>query len=106
MLYALLLVYTYLIIGLVMMLLNKNLPSYYIGLLVFFTIKWVINYRKCTISYLECKIRGVKREEGYLNRLMDDILDIRKEKDIYLILAIGITILYYHFYIKDNKLDL
>ena len=76
MLYALLLVYTYLIIGVVIMLLNKNFPSYYIGLLIFFTIKWIINYRKCTISYLECKIRGVKRKDGYLNRLMDDILDL------------------------------
>ena len=43
---------------------------------------------------------------GYLNRLMDDILDLRNENDIFLILALGGAILYYHFYIKENKFEL
>ena len=50
-------------------------------LLITFTVKIIINYRKCTLSYLECKIRGVKQEEGYLNDFFNRIFDIRNEED-------------------------
>lgn len=49
----------------------------------FFLIKWVTDYRKCTFSYVEVKLRGVKKEEGYLNYLLDSIIDVNKCSDRY-----------------------
>ena len=34
---------------------------------VFMLLKWIFNYRKCTFGYLECKIRKVEREKGFIN---------------------------------------
>jgi len=45
---------------------------------IYLLIKWVTDYRKCTASYLECKFRGVKKEQGYLYTYLDPILELRK----------------------------
>ena len=39
--------------------------SIYLG--IFMLLKWIFNYRKCTFGYLECKIRKVEREKGFIN---------------------------------------
>jgi hypothetical protein len=61
---------------------------------IYLLFKWITDYRKCTMSYLECKIRGVPKEEGYINRYLNPILNINKRPDRYLfyllILAIGL----------------
>ena len=44
----------------------------------FFLLKWIFNYRKCTISYLECKIRGVKKDDGIINQIIESILCLNK----------------------------
>ncbi len=58
---------------------------------IFLLIKWLSDYRKCTISYLECKIRGVRKESGYIYRYLDPILNLNRRADcilIYLFVAI------------------
>ena len=45
--------------------------------MMFLSLKIIFYYKKCTISYLECKIRGVKKEEGYLYRLLEGIISVR-----------------------------
>ena len=61
---------------------------------IYLLFKWITDYRKCTMSYLECKIRGVPKQEGYINMYLEPILDINKRPDRYLfyllILAIGL----------------
>jgi hypothetical protein len=95
------LVHFYLCIGIVFILLNKNLSNLYMTLLVFFFAKMVFNYRKCTISYIECKLRNVKKEKGYLYRFMGSIVDLRDthESVLYYIFA---SIIMYYYYIDKN----
>ena len=100
----LIIVYFFIFLGLFYILLNKNLPSAYIGILIFITLKTLFNYRKCTVSYIECKLRKVKREEGYLNRFLDQIIDLRCTDHAYILYLNVLFILYYHFIIKKNKL--
>ena len=87
------LIYLYLIIGIIFIIKNKKVPRVYLGLLIFITFKWIFNYRKCTISWLECKIRGVKREDGYINTILDNIIDVRYNKHIYVITTISLIII-------------
>lgn len=69
-------------------------------LCMFFLIKWIFNYRKCTISYIECKLRGIKKEEGFVFNIMEEILDINKSKYKYYIYIFIICV----FYINYKKL--
>ena len=48
-------------------------------------IKLVFNYRKCTFSYLECKIRKINKEQGFIFNALDEIYNLNKYKYIYLI---------------------
>lgn len=57
---------------------HKNLNKITMTLCVFLLIKWLTDYRKCTLSYVECKIRGVKKESGWIYQLMENIYDINK----------------------------
>jgi hypothetical protein len=70
-------------------------------LCVFFLIKWIIDYRKCTVSYIECKLRGVKKEQGVVYNIMEDILDINKSRYKYLIYIFVLFV----FYINFKKLN-
>ncbi len=68
---------------------------------IFFLAKWITNYRKCTISYIECKVRGVKKEKGYVYNIMEEIYDINKSKYKYLIYLFVIIV----FYVNYNKIN-
>ena len=54
-------------------------------IIIYLLFRWITNYRKCTISYLECKIRGVKKEQGYLYNILEELFDLNKTDFIYLI---------------------
>lgn len=47
--------------------------------------KFITNNRKCTISYIECKLRGIKKEQGFVYNSLEEIYDINKTKYIYLL---------------------
>jgi hypothetical protein len=100
----LLIVYLFIFIGLILIYLNKDIYNLYIVLLLFFLFKFITNYRKCTLSYIECKLRNVKKEEGYLHSFLERIVDLRYTDHIYIIIFNCIIILYYHYYIKGNKM--
>jgi len=96
---SLIIIYYYLIYGI----LNYHyLSDIYLIILLFFMIKLIINYRKCTLSYLECKLLNKKKEDGYLNKFFDLMIDLRYTNHIYLILSIGMIILY----LNSNKFEL
>ena len=42
---------------------NKIFIQSYVSLILFIGFKIIFNYQKCTISYIECKLRGVKKEK-------------------------------------------
>lgn len=66
------------------------LPAIYVRILTFFALKVLFDYRKCTVSYLECKVRGVPRERGYINALLDGIVAVRNDWPTF-VLLVGAT---------------
>ncbi len=54
---------------------------------------------------MECKMRKVKRDESYINRFLDSIVDIRYSNHIYPLTLIGYSLLYISFiyYLKKSK---
>jgi hypothetical protein len=102
--YSHLLIASYLSIGISMIILNIPFPQRYMILLMFFTTKTIFNFRKCTISYLECKIRNVKKEDGYLNSFMDSILNIRYHKNYPYIFTTVIIFIFYDLYCRFYKI--
>jgi hypothetical protein len=63
----------------------------------FLLIKWILNYRKCTISYIECKFRGVKKEKGIIYNIMEEIYDVNKFKYRYIIYLFVLVVFYINF---------
>ena len=74
--------------------LNKSLPRVYLGLLIFFTFKWIFNYRKCTIGYLEVKFRDVSKEQSIIYKYLNKCIDIRKSNLVIILYFIAIIVIY------------
>ena len=89
--------------GLYYMILNIAIPSSYIKLLLFMFLKIVFDYTKCTISYIEVKLRGVKKEEGYLYDLLTSLNNIRNHKDFFILFFIINLFLFYNFIKNKSK---
>ena len=62
------------------MMLNRKIEASYMAITIFILFKIVFNYDKCTISYIECKIRGVKKTEGYLYTFLNNFIQIEMKK--------------------------
>ena len=75
----------------------------------YFLFRWITDYRKCTISYIECKLRGVKKEDGYLYNTLEPIFDYNKSEYRYLIYLLFIIIIIINFnkfsYYTDRNLN-
>jgi hypothetical protein len=91
------LIFLFLLIGIIHILLNKKLNEYYMSILIFFLVKMIFNYRKCTISYIECKLRNVKKESGYINNFVNQIIDTRETNKIIFIYIYAFIIIYFNF---------
>ena len=96
------LIFTYIFLGYSFILKKKEIPRNYIYILLFFTLKIIVNYRLCTLAYIECKLRNVERNKGYLNNFLDSIVDVRNTKLFYVIISLAIIILFYDLIIKNN----
>lgn len=88
---SLILVYSLLGVGYLLRLLHP-VPEWYLALSLYLGFKWIFDYRKCTLSYLECKLRGVPREGGLLNRFLDDLIDLREEPWIYVVYLLQMSV--------------
>ena len=93
----LIIIYLFLFIGIITILLNKKINKIYIFILVFLLLKTIFNYRKCTMSYIECKVRDVKKENGYINNLLNQIINIRDKDEIVFIYIYSFLIIYYYY---------
>ena len=97
MLINILFVYFYLIIGLIVIYLEKTIYRKYISILIFIFFKMIFNYRKCTLSYIEYKLRNVPRDKGYLYSFLDKIINIRDTDHIYIIYPVALFIIKYYY---------
>lgn len=59
----------------------------YVAVLVLLGLKIVTGYSLCTVAWLECKVRRVKRGDGYLNRFLDGLLCLRNDPTVLGLLA-------------------
>jgi len=92
-------VYLFLFIG-VRYSIEGDIPRNYIAILSYFLFKMITLYDKCTLSYIECKLRNVKKEDGYLNRFLHSIVDLRDTPHVYPIYILGFIFIV--FYISQN----
>ena len=104
--YLICLFYMLFIILILVIIIDKTLPNWYISILIFFTFKWIFNYRKCTLSYFECLIRSVKKEDGILYNILEHSINIRNTNHIFLYNLLSFIILFHFFIIKKNKLNI
>ena len=101
MFYHLLFVYIYLLFGIFMIFKNETISMMYLLLLLFCSFKVVTNYRICSVAYMECKLRNIKRNESIMNQFLDPIVDLRYTEHIYLLTILSFIILVYNFiYLK------
>lgn len=87
-------VYFYLIIGLLYLGIEQRIPRNYIIIIIYFFFKMVTGYDKCTLSYIECKLRNVKKEDGYLYDFIKSITN-SKNHNCYLIAILFIFVFFY-----------
>jgi len=81
------------------------LYRWYIAIIIFFTFKWIFNYRKCTFSYIECVLRNVKKEQGILYNFLENSVDLRYSRHIPIYYILSAVILVHYFYWKGNRFD-
>lgn len=77
--------------------------AYSVLLCTYLLFKWITDYRMCTISYLEFKIRGVPKESGVLYNFLEDLIDFNKCDVRYFLYICTICILIRNIYLLYNK---
>jgi hypothetical protein len=97
-------IYTYLFLGLFIISVEYKINNNYIFLILFFVFKWIFNYRKCTFSRIECILRNVKKEKGYLYNILEIITDLRTSHHIIIFITIICIILYFHYIVNKSPL--
>ena len=83
---------------------SNKIYGFYVTLVLFFTLKCIFNYRKCTLSYIEYKLRKSKKEECILYNLLENIVNLRYTNHIALYYFLSFIILYDYFCIKNIKI--
>jgi hypothetical protein len=68
-------------------------PEWYVMLSIYLLFKWIFNYRTCTLSYYEVKLRNVQINEGFLYQFLESVVDLRYNKYIFIIYLIQILII-------------
>ncbi len=82
---------------------NKTINQISMTFCCYLLFRWITDYRKCTISYLECKLRGVKKEKGYLYQILNKIFDYNRSKYRFLLYLLLCLIFYINNYnLKSN----
>lgn len=93
----------YVLFGMYYIFNNKPPNQWYIVLLYFVMFKMIFNYNKCTISYIECKIRGVHKENGYLYSFLSSLINLRYTS-IFLPLILYTVIFSTFYFSKGGKI--
>ena len=83
---------------------SKRIVHYYAILLCLFLLfKWITDYRLCTLSYLEIKVRNVSKEEGLLYNFLENLIDFNKSDCRYFLYFIIFCILLKNIYMIQKK---
>lgn len=87
-------------LGMLIMIIQHDIPQWYIATLLFIALKVLFRYEKCTVSYIEVKLRGVPKEDGYLYNFLKGFQRLRENVPVYYTL-LGYTALvtYVYFFV-------
>jgi hypothetical protein len=103
-----LIIYIFYAVGVIIVSFNINIPKKiygaYIALILFFTLKWIFNYRNCTISYIEYRLRNSIKENCILYNFLENLMEIRNNNHIVVFYILGCFLLYDYFIKKNNKI--
>lgn len=64
--------------------------------------KWIFDYHKCTFSHIECHLRNIKKEKGFLYNLLENIINLNKSKYRYWVYPVTMLILFVNINKKYN----
>jgi len=70
---------------------------------IFLLFKWLSDFRLCTVSYIEVKLRNVPIKDGYMYRFMDELVDFNKFSLKYILYIIVLFIILRNMYILKYK---
>ena len=71
-----------------------SIPEWYTAMTFLLMCKWMFDYRKCTVSYVEVKMRRVAKENGYLFKAVNDLVDFRNSPCVYLMYVFQCMVLF------------
>lgn len=91
----------YILFGLQQLYFNHKFYEWYVMLLLFMVFKIVFAYRKCTVSYIECLSRNVKKEEGYLYNFLEGFILLRNDS-FYFTMVLLYTLIVIKIYLSKT----
>ena len=98
-------IYLFILIGFLYIWKERRIPEKYAVIVAFCTFKIITNYRKCTFSRLECKLRKVKKEDGVLASFLDRVVDLRYSKYKYFLYVVSAILLVFTENLKQKITD-
>ena len=98
-------IYLFILVGFLYIWKEKRVPEKYGVIVGFCMFKILTNYRKCTFSRLECKLRKVKREEGVLASYLDRMVDLRYSKYKYIIYVASAILILHTENLKEKTIN-
>jgi hypothetical protein len=101
-----LIVFAYILYGVLHVTFNVKIKQWYVVILYYIAFKMVFNYKKCTVSYIECKIRNVKKEDGYIYRFLDQFINLRHCRPYYYFILAYTTIFSVYYFYKGGVITL
>ncbi len=72
----------------------RHIPIEYTLFILFAIIKTTLEYRICSLAYIECKLRKIKRGDSYINQFLDPIVDLRYTDHIYPLFILAYSVVY------------
>lgn len=76
------------------------IPEWYAMITIYLCFKWVFNYRKCTLSYIEVKVRDLDLKHGILYNFLEDLIDFRYNILINYIYILQFVIIFKYYFLK------
>lgn len=89
--------------GAVIMSTTDDIPQWYMALLFLIYFKVLFRYDKCTVSYVECKARGVKKRDGYIYSFLDSFNRLREDSVIFMAVTVYVALLAYAYFVVLGK---
>jgi hypothetical protein len=89
--------------GALIMSTTDDIPQWYMALLFLIYFKVLFRYDKCTVSYVECKARGVNKCDGYIYSFLDSFNRLREDTVVFVAFTGYVALLAYAYFVVLGK---